>query len=186
MWFRRALLAISFLFLISSIVVATLLTKGMIPTSNSGGFILLSMSMSCAFVAFGWWISLQLAQRQNTVAVIMQSRLSEAFNKRLEIYVRTFPNALVIAREHVSNEQYAEAIDAVKYVLNYHEFICSAMARGEISERLCRAFFGFIYPSLYIKAKHVIDACRESNGSAFAELEHYAIKWGGDKLQHKE
>lgn len=116
-------------------------------------------------------------QRQNIVNVIMQSRLSEAFNRRLETYVSRFPRETIILENDLTNPECSDAIEAALYVLNYHEFICAAILRGELNERLCRDFFEGIYRGLHKKTRFLVANRRVESKAAFQHFYKIAKRW---------
>lgn len=92
--------------------------------------------------ATGWvvtsMVNLHNARRQHTVNVLLQSRLSQAYQQRLRDVVKTFPVTPRVTKLKMGDwdvSENAEAIDGVKYLLNYFEFVAVGIRTGDLDEK---------------------------------------------------
>ena len=95
--------------------------------------------------ATGWvvtsMVNLHNARRQHTVNVLLQSRLSQAYQQRLRDVVKAFPVTPKVTKLRVGDwntQEYSEAIDGVKYLLNYFEFVAVGIRTGDLDEKTLR------------------------------------------------
>ncbi len=92
--------------------------------------------------ATGWvvtsMVNLHNARRQHTVNVLLQSRLSQAYQQRLRDVVEKFPVTPKVTRLKMGDWDFPEnavAIDGVKYLLNYFEFVAVGIRTGDLDEK---------------------------------------------------
>ena len=92
--------------------------------------------------ATGWvvtsMVNLHNARRQHTVNVLLQSRLSQAYQQRLRDVVKAFPVTPKVTPIKAGDWDVAEnleAIDGVKYLLNYFEFVAVGIRTGDLDEK---------------------------------------------------
>ncbi|TVT61093.1 MAG: DUF4760 domain-containing protein [Azoarcus sp. PHD] len=95
--------------------------------------------------ASGWvvtsFVNLHNARRQHTVNVLLQSRLSQAYQQRLRDVVKSFPVTPTITKIEMGDwnvEDKGEAIDGVKYLLNYFEFVAVGIRTDDLDEKTLR------------------------------------------------
>lgn len=93
----------------------------------------------------GWittaWVSLHNVRRQHTVNVLLQSRLSQAYQGRLKDAYSGYPVTpqITYMQEGDWNDPMKlEAIEGIKYLLNYFEFLAIGIRTGDLDERTLR------------------------------------------------
>lgn len=169
--------------------------------------------------ALGWLVHFRLSTKahrtNNAFAIIMEMRKSGEFLKRYEAMTRHFPAGsdpipnlyaeffpgVELARMHresmASGEpadparlDQAEAIQALKYVLNYFEFMAVGIKAGDLDEDLLYDTISSTVVRLYDRAKPLIDWTNQAapGGAgqplAFIDLADLVAKWRPRLTQH--
>lgn len=108
-----------------------------------------------SFTLLGWltreFFALRAMRKQHTVTVLLQSRMSTAFNDRYKTMLKVYPvtPAITEVRDGDWNDQSkVEAIEALKYFLNYYEFIAIGVRTGDLDEEYLYMSLGGNCPEL--------------------------------------
>jgi hypothetical protein len=151
----------------------------------------------CIFNATGWvafagaaltftgWLTreffaLRALRKQHTVTVLLQSRLSTAFNEKYKIMLAKYPvtkGITPVAANDWDDAAKIDAIEAVKYFLNYYEFIAIGIRTGDLDEDFLFLSLGGIVPNLWKLGENYIEFARKKHGSVFENLEWLKNKW---------
>lgn len=90
----------------------------------------------------GWiiksWLSIYIARRQHTINILLQSRLSQAYQARLRDIFECYPQTASktkIESGDWNDASKAVAIEGVKYILNYFEFVAIGIRTGDLDEK---------------------------------------------------
>lgn len=93
----------------------------------------------------GWiitsWVSLRNTKRQHTITVLLQSRLSQAYQQRMKDAIAIYPvtpNLTLFQECDLNCPEKKEAIEGIKYLLNYFEFIAVGIKYGDLDEKTLR------------------------------------------------
>lgn len=168
--------------------------------------------------ALGWLVHFRLSTKahrtNNAFAIIMETRKSGEFLKRQELVAKHFPvgggpipdaykpffparalSDLMKRREdgeEVSSAdiERAEAINALKYVLNYYEFMAVGIKAGDLDEDLVYDTISTTVVGLFERAKPLMDfynAAAPAGGGqplACTDLSRLATSWRARINQH--
>ena len=66
------------------------------PLIGPGPYILVSGTLSMMLVSIGWWVTLNISIKQNTLNLITRSILSEKYQECLKTIEDKFPDGVVI------------------------------------------------------------------------------------------
>jgi len=178
---RWILTILFFIFLILSGCLAFyLFHDGIESHTITGPFILLSCLLSLSFVSAGWWVTLYIARRQNTLNIINTSRLSETYTNQVNTLTKVYPQGVQIPYEHMEirdDDNIFRAIRAESYILNYFEFITIGIKQGDFDEKLCREYFCGIFNSQLFKSENFIKFHHKRDPKIYEYFIQYAEKW---------
>jgi hypothetical protein len=154
--------------------------------------------------AVGWFVHFKLTQKahrtNNAFAIIMETRKSAEFRTRADLVAKHFPPGTdSIPREYAeffcpqrlgealrgedqALKERAEAILALKYILNYYEFMAVGVRVGDLEEKM---IFDTIHPTvcnLYDRSSSLIAHLRDtrnrgSDRSTYCDLEKLVDRW---------
>jgi hypothetical protein len=146
---------------------------------------------AAAFALLGWltreFFALRAIRKQHTVTVLLQSRMSTAFNDRYKAMIKVYPilpNITNVAEGDWNDGGKMEAMEAVKYFLNYYEFVAIGVRTGDLDEEYLYNSLAVIVPNLCSMCAAYIDHSRKTRGKGVYEhliwLRDRWAKW--DKL----
>ncbi|WBX94984.1 DUF4760 domain-containing protein [Pseudoxanthomonas mexicana] len=156
--------------------------------------------------ALGWLVHFRLTQRShrtnNAFAIIMQTRTSSEFRARADLVSKHFPpgtteipdayaqyfcpkrlgEALRESNVAEGDKAHAEAIVALKYVLNYYEFMAVGIRAGDLDNDM---IYDTLHPSicnLYERSAMLIDYLRNpaktgSDPTTYCDLKILVDQW---------
>ena len=156
--------------------------------------------------AVGWLIHFKLTTKahrtNNAFAIIMETRKSSEFLKRAEFISRHFPPGTrsipndyrrffdptvlrqVLTDETASKDEQsrAEAVLALKYVLNYYEFMAVGIRVGDLDENLV---YDTIHPgvcALFERSKPLVEFLSDpenpgADASTYCDLKALVARW---------
>ena len=132
------------------------------PMSNPTG----TVAYAAALIALaGWMIQARIAirnsRKQHTMNVLLQTRMSSEFNKNVAVIERNFPKGANISFKKANRTQ--EILAAVRYVLNYYEFIAVGLWHRDLDERLMRDCICSQMCTFCLRADDVIRTVRGEN-----------------------
>jgi hypothetical protein len=87
------------------------------------------------------WLNVYSARLQHTMGVLLQSRLSPAYQQRMRDVVKVYPTMPTIIPVVVGDwEDPAkhEALEGIKYLLNFFEFVAIGIRNGDLDEATLR------------------------------------------------
>ncbi|OIM97949.1 hypothetical protein BFR57_09490 [Idiomarina sp. MD25a] len=149
-----------------------------IDSAGNGLFILISCFASLSAITLGWWVSLYIAQRQSTVSIIAQSRLSESYLKQVQSFQEVFPSGQKLTYEKFIDSKNESARYGVINVLNFLEFISIGIKQKDLSESVCKAFFLKVFSNQWYRCSDVIKHMQiHTHAGTFENFEYYAKKW---------
>jgi hypothetical protein len=104
-------------------------------------------------------LTLYSARRQHTINVLLQSRLSMAYQDRLKEVIKVYPTVPVVAkvkRGDWNEPEKVEALEGIKYLLNYFEFVAIGIRAGDLDEKTLHRSLGDIVIALTDVAEQYI------------------------------
>lgn len=119
-------------------------------------------------------------RKQHTVTVLLQSRMSTAFNDRYKAMVKIYPITPTITpvqKGDWDDSSKVEAIEAVKYFLNYYEFIASGVRTGDLDEEYLHMSLSTIVPNLFKLADAYVEHCRAIDTTVYENLVWLRGRW---------
>lgn len=129
------------------------------------------------------FLAARATRRQHTVTVLLQSRLSTAFNERLKAMDKHYPSAPSLVRFQIADWQIADKSDAIqglRYLLNYYEFIATGIRIGDLDEDFLFETVGGIVANLCNIGEHFISEAQKRHASVY---EH--VIWLRDRWAHR-
>jgi len=110
----------------------------------------------------------------------LQSRLSTAFNDRYKSMIRVYPVTPAItpiALNDWNDSAKIEAIEALKYFLNYYEFIAIGIRTGDLDEEFLRMSLRHIVINLCRMGDLYIQFCRSGDENVYKNLLWLRDRW---------
>lgn len=132
----------------------------------------------------GWiatsWIALRNAKRQHTMNVLLQSRLSTAYQQRMKdaitIYPAT-PKLTYVKNLDWEDDTKKDAIEGIKYLLNYFEFITIGIKNGDLDEKTLNQSLSVILNTLVNISDEYIKYAQGKSPEVFKELLWLNDRW---------
>lgn len=129
------------------------------------------------FALLGWvvtaFVSLHNSIKQHTINVLLQSRLSTAFQERYkQLTVEFCPRPKEIRKvtlQDISNPEKRDALSGLQYFLNYYEFIAVGLKQGDLDEKLLKECVSGIVSRLYDISEEYIKHVRGINSKGKPE-----------------
>lgn len=157
----------------------------------------IALMISSVLLGSGWWVQATVskvaARKAHTVNTLMSQRNSEYFHKKVNNVSKQFGLTKtvneIIAKNKVKpddevfktkkiKEIYSTAADDFSYLINYYEFICSGINKGDFDEDLMKDCLSNIIITLEIRAYHIILLSRKAFGDeCFANILIVIEKW---------
>jgi hypothetical protein len=143
-------------------------------------------------VVTGWAITslvtLYSARRQHTISVLLQSRLSPAYQQRLRDITAAYPTLPRVTRVALgdwNDPDKVAGLEAVKYLLNYFEFVAVGIRVGDLDEKTIRSCLENVVFTLTDMASVYIQFCRGElnvndgfpSNDAFGEILALRDRW---------
>lgn len=164
----------------------------------------LSILVTGALVCMGWWIqsitSAAQSRRKHTLEIILSTRTSEVYQKKLNKYShlyhgnthvakkfaqwRSFPNLPEFSNACVP-DNYRNAINGLLYILNYFEFLAQGVKAKDLDDCLLKECFSGFIKDLEKKAFYLIIEAQKVNPQNFEGLIYLSKKWNGESLVEK-
>jgi len=174
---KTALIFISLICLSISIYLLFAIVGGY-PTAENGLYILLSCFASLTVVSVGWWVSLYIAQRQSTLAIIAQSRMSDGYLNQISRFQDVFPRGEKLSFKTFMAPENQDARSGLLNVLNFLEFIAIGIKEKDLSESVCESFFSAVFTSQWYRCSEIIKHLQTYEDSrTFRNFEYFAKKW---------
>ena len=145
-----------------------------------------------AFTAMvGWMVSAIVTVRnsvkQHTINTLLQSRLSQAYVERLRIindaYSPVGKGIRVIVDADFDDTSQVDQLNAMRYFLNYFEFIALAIRYGDLDESLMKASMRGIVCTQFEVGKILIEKAAAKNSANFEHLRWLVQRWQGRKAE---
>lgn len=138
-----------------------------------------------AFVALLGWLTreffaLRTLRKQHTVSVLLQSRMSAAFNERHKAMLKVYPattGVTPVAYNDWQDPQKIEAIEALKYLLNFYEFIAIGIRNGDLDEDYLFKSLKSIVSNLWTMGGPYITELRNGNPRIYTNLLWLVERW---------
>lgn len=152
------------------------------PAFDAQKWILMAGAMAAMM---GWtvsaYISVKNSIKQHTINTLLQSRLSETYMKRAKEVSDHFAEpsgALIPVRaEEIGKTETFEKLEALRYVLNYFEFISVGIRHGDLHEGLLKGSLRGMLCSVYEVAEEFVKDKRNSNPKAWEHLDWTYRRW---------
>lgn len=151
------------------------------------------LSLAGVIAALSQWaitsvLTLYNARRQHTITVLLQSRLSPAYQQRLRDVVKGYPTMPAISKVAVgdwNDPAKLEALEGIKYLLNYFEFVAIGIRIGDLDEATMRRSLADIVMALTAVAEQYIKFSRGEldtndgfpSNNAYSELLWLKARW---------
>lgn len=138
-------------------------------------------------------LALRNAIKQHTIDTLLQMRMSETYISRVsKVGAAYFPpeGVYLVRNEALRNPQKGDRIPELSYVLNYLEFISSAIRYGDLDEDLMRESLRGILCNLY-ECGHSYIVHRRMNGAngpnplMYEHLEWLYRRWYVEEYRSK-
>lgn len=111
----------------------------------------------------GWianvYVSQHNARRQHTMNVLLAHSLSKSFRSSMDTINRSFPKQASISATVFSDGD-EDTQSAIKYVLNYYEFIALGVDHGDLDEKIMEDAYSGIICGFYERAEPLVTALR--------------------------
>ena len=133
------------------------------------------------------FFALRAMRKQHTVTVLLQSRMSTAFNDKYKAMLKVYPvtPSMTLVKDGDWNDpNKIEAIEALKYFLNYYEFIAIGVRTGDLDENYLYMSLGGIVPNLCKLGAAYIVFCRTAAAAGHEDVFANLI-WLRDRWQKK-
>lgn len=139
-------------------------------------------------------ITLKNAIKQHTMTTLLQMRMSETYMQRArkvsERYLSSNGEIYILDTENIRNPKPEDCIPELLYVLNYLEFISSAIRYGDLDENLMNESLRGMLCNNYECARALIHERRtlgqgRSNPLLFEHIEWLYLRWFDEKYQRK-
>jgi len=140
----------------------------------AGAFIALLAFLAREFSA------LRTLRKQHTVSVLLQSRLSTAFNDRYKVMIQVYPvvtGVTAVAHNDWKDPNKVSAIEALKYFLNYYEFIAIGIRNGDLDEDYLYKSLKSIVSNLWTMGGPYITELRSGNPRIYKNLLWLVERW---------
>lgn len=143
-----------------------------------------------AFTAMVGWmfsaiVTVQNSVKQHTINTLLQPRLSTAYVERLrqvnDAYCPIGKKIRVIEGTDFDDSTQADQLNAMRYFLNYFEFIALAIRHGDLDEVLMKASMRGIVCTQSKVGKILIDKAVDMNPANFEHLRWLVIRWEDPK-----
>lgn len=154
-------------------------------------------------VCMGWWIqamnTAKNSRRSHTLNVIMSSKNSTVYNDHIKKCEGLVPNRFYLGREickdfankdkspqykhnnkALKSDEKEILFDAIKsciYILNYFEFICCGIKKGDLDEELIRGCYESFFKGADEAFCFLMIEIRENQPTAFENLIEMIQKW---------
>jgi hypothetical protein len=179
-----------FLFLISVVVVTAigipLFAPGLFKDTQWVAY------TAAAFTLTGWltreFFALRAMRKQHTVTVLLQSRMSTAFNDRYKALTKIYPVTPAVTPVSLgdwNDPAKVEAIEALKYFLNYYEFIAIGVRTGDLDEDYLHLSLSGIVPGLCNMGDAYIQFCRTTDQNTYKNLLWLKDRWLAARLKNE-
>lgn len=144
----------------------------------------------------------------NALSLLMQTRTSKEFLQRSEAVQRVYPHGTRVPAEAAAEASFGalraieeqlksetldatdraalversariEAVLALKYMLNYYEFMAVGLEKNDLDDGLLYDTIGIHVPSIYRRAESVVQSMRGPGTDilAFSALEPLVVRW---------
>jgi hypothetical protein len=147
--------------------------------------------LTAAAAVIGWictsLVSIQNSVKQHTVNSLLQSRLSATFiekGKELDALLLQDGKRRPLTLEDckpTSDETTSKGVAAVRYMLNYYEFIAVGVRQGDLDEKLLRQTVRGIVCSLVITARSYVEESRRPELEALAKCDDRDVRQEGPR-----
>lgn len=163
----------------------------------------------------GWYIHFQATAKghrtNNALSLLMQTRTSKEFLQRTETVQRIYPHGTPVPASVASSTiatlqslqdqllvataaqkpglekqiREAEAVVALRYMLNFYEFMAVGIEKNDLDDHLLYDTLGTHVPSIYRRAAEIVKAARggkvpgvnSTDILAFTSLEPLVVRW---------
>lgn len=138
--------------------------------------------IAAGFSALSGWIvaaiiALRNSTKQHTINTLLQSRLSTAFNEKAKELTKHFPGKTAVTEADLTDPTKLEGIQAIKYLLNYHEFIAIGISQRDLDESLLKESIQGIVAGLYDRSRVYIEDRRRDDLGNFSYFLWLYTRW---------
>lgn len=143
------------------------------------------LAMGAFTAMIGWLTSALVTARnsvkQHTITTLLQSRLSVAYMERLrkvnDAFAPVGGTYIAVTEEDFADANKAEALSALRYLLNYFEFIAVAIRHGDLDEKVMNASMSGIVSALSFVGHAVIEKGQSKDPLNFEHLDWLRKRW---------
>jgi hypothetical protein len=126
------------------------------------------------------FLAMRSSRKQHTVTVLLQSRLSTAFNDRAKAFLRGYPVMPSLTMVKVGDwddPAKHEALEGLKYLLNYYEFIAIGVRTGDLDEEYLKLSLKSIVRNLCSVADAFIQKGQTRDHEVYKNLLWLRDRW---------
>jgi len=152
------------------------------PVYESQKWILTGGAMTAMF---GWTVSAFVTVRnsvkQHTINTLLQSRLSATYMERAETLSKFFTkpdgSLILVNEDDIVNPESQKKMEALRYVLNYFEFISVGVRHGDLDEDLLKSSLRGMLCKVFWMAQVHVQFQRKEAPLVYEHLEWLYSRW---------
>lgn len=125
-------------------------------------------------------ITIRNAIKQHTINTLLQMRMSETYMQRAWVVARSYfpPEGIYLVRDDAGiNPVEEDCLPELTYVINYLEFISSAIRYGDLDEGLMKESLRGLLCNLFECAHPYIQHLRNSGATSYNPLLFEHLEW---------
>jgi hypothetical protein len=149
-------------------------------------YTLLTSLFAASLVGLGWYfhyrVTTKASRRAHTINLLMETRLSEEFQQHLRDFRGAYCIGEKVPREDIEKylhsrieqdtpDPKARAVQAIKYLLNFYEFLAVSINKKDVDEEVLFECLAGIAVTIADTFEHAIDVSREQDALAYEHFE---------------
>lgn len=138
----------------------------------------LGAALTLTFVALGWAVQLGISVRQNTYKILLESRLSDVYQRQVRLVESKWPvGGDIITSDDLKSGLHLEEVAAQRYILNYLEIMAIGASTGDFHEATLRSFMRGMLIRAVGRSRVLIDHDKQVQPAAYFHLLRLHEKW---------
>ena len=134
---------------------------------------------------FGWTVSALVtvnnSVKQHTINTLLQTRLSPTYMAKADTLSSSFTHPdgslILVSDDDLTNPDSREKMVALRYVLNYFEFISVGVRHGDLHEGLLKSSLRGMLCKVFWMARVHVDSQRKEAPKVYEHLEWLYGRW---------